>query len=170
MMRIVYTRVDGGVSVCIPDPNCLRIMTGGGKGEPVRGWCETQIERRIAEGRNPDGAARFVRAVAFGGLTTAEALAAIRDCDALHLGSGHELWTPDELPDRWFRDAWRRSGNGGPIRIDLDAARPIQWRQLRQRAREATQDDYIPDQTDWGRVRAEIHRARDVDDLRRVGI
>jgi hypothetical protein len=35
-----------------------------------------------------------------------------------------------DLPDRWFRDAWRRSANGGPPSVDLEKARPIQWRRI----------------------------------------
>jgi hypothetical protein len=32
--------------------------------------------------------------------------------------------------DRWFRDAWRRSSNGGPIYIDIDKAIEIQARKI----------------------------------------
>jgi hypothetical protein len=127
MKRIVYTRHDGGVSICCPSANVIRWMGTGGRwaGYP-RGFVDIQIERQIAAGIHADAAARFARALAFGGCTEAEALAIVRDRDCAHKGTGIELWDVDDVPsDRTYRDAWRRSHNGGPIIIDEKAARAI---------------------------------------------
>jgi hypothetical protein len=75
-------------------------------------------------------ARRFVMAAAFGGCTTADAYDIIADADARPYGTAAELIDPGDLPDRWFRDAWRRSPNGGPIDIDRDAARDVQMRHI----------------------------------------
>jgi hypothetical protein len=62
----------------------------------------------------------------FGGLTTAEAYGVMRDRFCAHLGRGCELWDTEDVPtDRTYRNAWRRSHNGGPIVIDEEKARAI---------------------------------------------
>src|SRR4030067_698152 len=111
---IVYTCQGGNVSICYPAPMCLRALTGGSCwGNFTRGFIDTQIERQIARGLPPSVAVRFARAMVSGGCTDAEALAIIRDRDCSQ-GIAHELVNPyGYLPDRWFRDAWRRSHNGG---------------------------------------------------------
>lgn len=119
--RLVYTRHDGGVSVCAPSLTALAYMTGGGgrwDGYP-RGFLERQIAEQAKYGVGEDNAARFVRAMQFGGLTSAQAYAVMRDRFCAHLGSGCELWDVEDVPtNRTYRDAWRRSHNGGPILID----------------------------------------------------
>lgn len=132
--RVVYTRPDGGVSICAPSITALRYMTGGGgrwDGFPP-GFLERQIAKQ-AEECGEWGAVRFVRAMQFGGLTTAEAYGVMRDRFCAHLGTGCELWAVEDVPtDRTYRDAWRRSHNGGPIWLDerkvveIDEARA--WR------------------------------------------
>ena len=128
--RIVYTRPDGCVSVVCPSMNAIRWMGSGGRWpNATRGWLAQQIERQIAAGHDPDASRRHVVVMMFGGLTTAEALGLIRDRDCAHRGTGIELWDADAVPsDRWFRDAWRRSPAGGPIGVDLDAAKIVQQR------------------------------------------
>ena len=131
--RIVYTRFkDGGVTINCPSARVVAVMSCGGRWPNARrGWLDEQIERAIADGRDPDASARFVRALAFGGLTTAEALAVIRDRDCAHKGAGCELWDIDDIPaDRTYRSAWRRSHNGGPIRLDEAIARAIDERRM----------------------------------------
>jgi hypothetical protein len=55
----------------------------------------------------------------FGGLSMPEAYAVMRDRFCVHLGTGCELWNVDDVPtDRTYRNAWRRSHNGGPILLD----------------------------------------------------
>jgi len=128
MKRLVYTRPDGGVSVCAPSLTALAYMTGGGgrwDGEP-RGFLERQITAQAAYGVGEWAAARYVHAMQFGGCTDAEAYAVIRDRFCAHLGTGCELWNVADIPtDRTYRNAWRRSHNGGPIWIDAHKAMAI---------------------------------------------
>jgi hypothetical protein len=141
-----------------------------------RGFVTTQIELNIANGVHSDVAARFVRSLAFGGCTEAEALALIRDRDCAPYGTACELWDADDFPgDRWFRNAWVRSHNGGPISISLRLAKPIQWDRMRDAVatanaerRETFERSADPIRVDWGQMRSRIHAASDVDDLRRV--
>lgn len=177
MRVIVYTRFDGGVSLCIPAPECIRELSSGGAwGGMPRGFVETQIERQIAAGHRPDAARRFAHGMAFGGLTTAEALDVIAERDCRHLGTGLELCIPSELPSRWFRDAWRRGANGGPINIDLRLARPIQWKRIRQfvadeNKRRSEAWDGLPElKPDFGSIKDQIKRADDSDSLQRIWI
>jgi hypothetical protein len=175
--RIVFTRYDGGVSVCCPAQEVLRWMCVGGLwGGLPRGFVEAQTERQIAEGRRPDAVRRFIRAVLCGGCSTAEALAIIRDRDCGHRGTGFELWDVADIPaDRWFRDAWHRSQNGGPIEVSLKKAKPIQFERIKttldlENARRAS-DIALFDQPivlDWGRLRDQIQAADDVNSLRRI--
>jgi hypothetical protein len=175
MKRILYTTHDGGVSVCTPSPRCVRVMATGGRWSDMpRGFLDIQIERQIAAGHLPDAASRFARALAFGGLTEREALEVIRDRDCGHLGTAHDLIDPDELPDRWFRSAWVRSHNGGPVSISVEKARPIQWGRIRaavkaeNKRREEAFDEVPEIKVDFGAVRSSIKRAADADDLRRI--
>lgn len=130
--RIVYTRNDGGVSICHPSASIISWLGRGGLwSKHPRGFAERQIESMIARGVRADAARRYAKAILFGGCTTAEALEIIRDRDCAHLGTAIELWDIEDIPgDRWFRDAWKRSRNGGPISIDLKAARPIQFQKI----------------------------------------
>lgn len=175
--RVVYTRKsDGGVSVCCPSDWVIDALAHGAMGDAPRGVIERRVDAFIAEGIAPDVAKRFVHAMHFGGCTTAEALALVRDKDCAPHGTAIELWDLDDIPkDRWFRDAWRRSHNGGPISINLKLAKPIQFRNIRLAAEAvATQRKTdlelfdTPLELDWGKIRDRIHAARDDIDLRRV--
>lgn len=175
--RIVYTRFDGGVSICCPSDECVSYMSCGGywDGHP-RGCVERQIEAQIAAGHDPDAAMRFAHAMQFGGKTTAEALEIIRDRDCGHRGTAIELWDVEDVPsDRWYRNAWYRSHNGGPISIDLSRARLLQFKHIRAAIVAETkrrQDDLelfdVPVDVDLGLVRERIRKARDEIELRRV--
>ena len=123
--RIVYTRPDGGVSVCSPSLTALRHITGGGGrwDEEIqnlpRGFLDRQIAEQAKCGVGEWAAARFVRAMQFGGFSTPEAYGIVRDRFCAHLGTGCELWDVEDVPiDRRYRDAWRRSHNGGGIWLD----------------------------------------------------
>ena len=176
MRRIVYTRhSDGGISVCTPTSWAIDVMSCGGFwADKPRGYGEVQIERQIARGIKPDAAHRYVKAMLVGGLSTAEAYAVIRDRDCVHLGHSFELLDYSELPVRWFRDAWRPNHNGGPPRVDLDLARPIQWRRLRDAAsienkrRAEAFEEERPLSIDWPQIRSAIKRASNVEALSRV--
>jgi hypothetical protein len=130
--RIVYTRHDGGVSICAPSQTALAYMTGGGgrwNGE-APGFFDRQIAEQAKHGVGERAAARFVNAMQFGGCTDAEAYAIVRDRFCAPYGTAFEVCDTEELPDRWFRDAWCRSHNGGPINIDLAKARKIQFKRI----------------------------------------
>jgi hypothetical protein len=124
MKRLVYTRHDGGVSICAPSLTALAYMTGGGgRWDDIIRWDREFLDRQIAaQAKDSVGewaAARFVRAMQFGGLTTAEAYGIVRDRFCAHLGTGCELWDVEDVPTgRRYRNAWRRSHNGGPIFLD----------------------------------------------------
>jgi hypothetical protein len=175
--RIVYSRPDGGVSVCAPSLTALRFMTGGGgrwDGHP-RGFLDRQIAKH-AEECGERNAHRFVMAMQFGGCTDAEAYEVMRDRFCAHMGSGIELWDVADVPaDRWFRNAWVRSHNGGSIDISLSKARAIQFRkikaavELENRGRRVDINLFDhPICPDWSAIRDAIRRAHDVADLRRV--
>lgn len=175
---IVYTRFDGGVSICHPAEECVLGMARGGYwgDDQPRGYLDTQIERQIEAGHAPDAARRFAHALHFGGCTAAEALEIIRDRDCGHLGTAHELWDIADIPkDRWFRNAWRRSHNGGPIEIDIGRARRIQFRKIKaaaeSEAKRRTADVDLfdrPVELPWGVLRDRIQAASDAAELRRV--
>lgn len=162
--RIIYTRYDGGVSIVAPSMNCMRWMSLGGRwADMPRGYVDSQIERQIAAGHNAHAAFRFAHAMAFGGCTDAEALEIIKDRDCGHLGTAFELVDYSEVPsDRWFRDAWRRSRNGGPIYVAMDVARKIQMKRMKSVAnqRHATLQE--------NRWRERIRRAETPEQLKNI--
>jgi hypothetical protein len=135
---IVYTRPDSGVSICSPSLTALRFMTGGGgRWDDIIRWDREFLDRQIAKqaehGVGEWAARRFVMAMQFGGCSTPEAYGIMRDRYCVHLGTGHELWDTADVPqDRTYRDAWRRSHNGGPILLDERKVRALQearmWR------------------------------------------
>lgn len=127
MRQILYTRHDGGVNICTPAPDILAWLSNGGYwlGRDID--LEEQVRRSVDAGHREYAVRRYIRALEKGGCTTAEAYALIRDRDCGHLGTAFELVEYNALPDRWFRDAWRRGHNGGPIEVDMPAARSIHF-------------------------------------------
>lgn len=175
MKGILYTRHDGGVSINYPTRDIFRVMQNGGYWDDrPRGYVQTQIERQIQSGINPNHAQRFAYAVAFGGCSETEAWGIIRDRDCGHLGTLHELIDVSGLPDRWFRDAWRRSSNGGPPSIDLEKAKPIQWKRLLHAvSRENKRREYDlfgppPIRISKPEYATAIKHARDAEELKRI--
>lgn len=171
--RIVYTRHDGGVSVNCPAPRAIRELQTGAWGGKPRGFADREIEFSIRDGRNPEGVRRFAMAMCKGGVTEREAWAIIRDRDCLHKGTLHELQDLADLPDRWFRDAWRRSSNGGPVGVSLELARPIHWDRLQDaidrenKRRERLLNPIAPlDAAE--NYRSAVRHARDDDELKRI--
>lgn len=162
-MVIIYTRPDGGVAVCRPMANVIRWMScGGRRGDLPRGYLEAQIDRQAADGFDPGTVRRFFHAMHFGGCTTAEAYEIIRDRDCAPHGTAHELMSFADLPDQWFRNAWRRGHNGGPIGIDMTAARKIQLRRIKSAATKHKADLELP------RWRERIRRASSPEHLRQI--
>lgn len=176
---IVYNRKeDGGVSITNPSLFSLRVLqNGGGFGpKPLRGILETQIERHVQSGSFEDAASNFVKAYAFGGVIEKEALKLIVDKDCLHLGTQIEAITKEELPSRFYRNAWYRSSNGGPININLDKAKIIHWNALydsiekenkiRKQSFEIKPLIKVP----WNTLRSNIRHARDIEELQKIWI
>ena len=174
--RIVYSRYsDGGVTVTTPTEWAIAMMSCGGFwSDKPRGYGDVQIERQISRGVQPDAARRYVKAMTLGGLTTAEAYAVIRDRDCAHLGYHIDLMDFEDLPDRWFRNAWKRSANGGPVGVDLNLARPLQWQHIRQRVSTENKrrleafEEERQIKPDWSQIRTAIKHARDEEELRRI--
>jgi hypothetical protein len=173
---IVSTRPDGGVSLTCPSAEIMSWLTLGGAPEGYFGrinW-DAQIEEMTSRGVYQDVAARYVRGVQSGGFTDAEAYELIRDRDTKPEWTGKELW--DEVPtDRWFRNAWRRSPNGGPIYIDLERARPVQFWRIRSAIREENKKrEYdidlfdVPLEYDLAEIRERIRQAPDDATLRHI--
>ncbi|WP_291854907.1 hypothetical protein [Bradyrhizobium sp.] len=178
LKRIVFTRIaDNGVSICCPASEVIAWMgCGGFWDQHARGFIEMQIERQITCGVAPDVARRYAYAMQRGGCTTAEALAIIRDRDCAPYGRAIELWDLADVPvDYWFRNAWRRSHNGGPISIDLARAKRIQFQHARAAVMamnsrlnsDMESFDRLVD-IDWLRFRERIRSASDVRDLRGI--
>ena len=174
---IVFTRHDGGVSVTTPSDRCIRYMANGGRWDGIpRGFFQAQVERMVLDGINRDHASRFVNAMQFGGCTTAEALANIRDRDCARLGTMHELQDADSFPDKWFRNSWKRSPNGGPVVVDIDKARPLQLDHIKQAVKRS--ENFLTRVTlsgirprtriDWSGLTNGIKHARDEEELYRV--
>lgn len=175
MKAILYTRHDGGVSVCHPTRDVFNIMQHGGYwNDRPHGFVSAQIERQISSGIAPDHARRFAHAVAFGGCSEAEAWEIIRDRDCARHGTQHELIDTGELPPRWFRDAWSRSANGGPVNINLEKAKPIQWSRLVQavsqenKRREFDLFGGPPIKLPKLTIQSAIRNARDAEELERI--
>jgi len=171
--RIVYN-LNGVVCIRQPSDWAISMMSCGGLwDEYPHGYMDVQIERKIARGMPKDTARRYARALQFGGCTTAEALEIIRDGDCLG-GTAIELWDADDVPkDRWFRDAWKRSHNGGPIYVDLEKAKSVQMRHIARALRDARRKReaalLAAPEYDPSDFRRKIIAAKSVEHLRLIG-
>ena len=151
------------------------MSAGGFWNDRPHGFVEEQVERQMKAGIRRDHAAKFARAVAFGGVNEAEAWAIIRDRDCYHRGTDFQIVYSSDLPPRSFRDAWtRRGSNSGLPYVDMSLARPIQWKRIQDAVRaenKRREDDmygrrpYRLNKLSWQRA---IEGARDADELRRV--
>tara|TARA_R110002074_G_scaffold354004_2_gene525815 strand:- start:2138 stop:2806 length:669 start_codon:yes stop_codon:yes gene_type:complete len=130
--RIVYTEADGRVTILVPAPQWLAGVTGRGglitpedRDEQIGRF---QVPRaQLGPGMNAAQATYYVDCCISGGLDPEDAFALLAMKDVASGGTGVELWDASQVSaDRWFRDAWRRSPEGGPIFIDLAEARKIQ--------------------------------------------
>lgn len=208
--RILYTALDTKVHVCSPATPMLVLMERGGgwydedyivandiqnlgtddlhkgMGESVTARMRRLIDSKIANGTAPAATTKLIRALANGGCTTAEALGIIKDTDCAPKGTGFERKTADEIPsDRWFRDAWRRSLDGGPIYVDMELARPIQAKLIEARYKlviskaQSDRDSFAarflspkgvsPNfELDWNSIEAAIRAAKTPLDLKNV--
>jgi hypothetical protein len=176
--RVVYNSdVDKSVWVHCPTAGAFFWAQRGGlwDGRP-RGFLEEQVRRQVESGIAEHAARAWVDAMQFGGKTEAETWALIRDRNCHNpTGFAHELMELADLPDRWFRNAWTRSHNGGPVYVSLEKARPIQWTKVRNAAkleRERRSQQLAewrkPLRIVWHSIERAIRNARDADELRRV--
>jgi hypothetical protein len=182
--RLVYTRkADGGVSVFCPTREAIRFMTSGGGywDDRPRGFLDELVRRKtcpeLQKGANvtQDAAWKFVKAMQWGGLTTAETWPVFAAHDCERFGHDVQLLRYDELPDRWFRNAWTRKGsNSGLPYVDLELARPIQWKRIhsavsRENKRRAADLFGAPEiKLNKAHYQAAIKNARDAEELRKV--
>lgn len=175
---IVSTRPDGGVSITYPTDEIMAIFTLGGAPDGYFGridW-DGQIASYVKRGIREVTAVKWVRSLINGGLTTAEAYELIRDRDTAPDWTGKELWDRADIPaDRWYRNAWHRSHNGGPIDISLSLARSIQFREIKNavacenKRRESDLDLFdIPVACDLAVFRERIRKASDEIELRHI--
>ena len=175
MQVIISTRPDGGVSVTYPTSEVMQILTHGGAPEGYFGRKldrEWEIEKFVRGGKLERVAVRWIDAVICGGLTDAQAYELIAEKDTDPSWSGKELWQRHEVPsDRWFRDSWRRSRNGGPIRIDLEDARgrqiaraiAIQAKRVADLRKQLTAARIL--RRDVNAIERSLHRLEALDDL-----
>jgi hypothetical protein len=163
MMRgILCTKEDGGVAVIWPTHYAYARTTGGGLQLPYpRQIC---IDNLVRNGRRPSFAKRWVDSALSGGMTDAEFYAAIIEKDMPKNWSAPELI--DLAPkDRWFRDAWQRSHNGGPISIDLHRAKRVQAAHVRAACKST---DPLSEDLDPFPFIHRIKLARDLAELRSI--
>lgn len=176
--RILCTERDGRVSIICPAAQCIRELHDGvPQGRERR---DRQIAQRIRDGISEWIAVRWVDALINGGNTEAEALGLILDKDKPVGSTAHEALNYWELPtDRWFRNAWRRGHNGGPIWVDLGEAKTVQMAAIMTRTLGAEKHAAsLGDLATWSRVSrikdkwsvydTKIKAAREVEDLRRI--
>jgi hypothetical protein len=175
---IVSTRPDGGVSITYPSAEFMAFFTLGGAPYGYFGridW-DGQIASMTGRGIRESVAVQWVRSIINGGLTTAEAYELIRDRDTAPEWTGKELWDRADVPrDRWFRNAWYRSHNGGPICVDLGRAKSIQFREIKnavdcENKRRKSEIDLfdIPVACDLAFFRERVRKASDEFELRCV--
>ena len=163
MRRIVYTSHAGMLMICEPNQETMSAMSTGGLWRDYpKGFVDIQIDRQIADGVAPDVAARYARSVAFGGCSTSEALEIIRDRDCAPNGYNIDLMDVSEIPaDKWFRDAWMRSHNGGPIGVSMKKAKDIQFSRVRQRLKRKSEANV-------GQWWSKIRRANTPEEIRSI--
>lgn len=138
--RIVFTGPDGRVGVTAPTHEALYFMTGpGGYWNGYHFGFLAELVRRktcpILQKGHPctkESATRFVKAMQWGGRSCEEAWDIIAQHDCARWGTAVEIVHVDDLPlehdqpnPRRYRDAWRRSPNGGAIYVDERIAHQI---------------------------------------------
>ena len=107
---ISFTRSDGGVSVVVPAEACLSDLQQS-PGALLRGGSCPAL-----------------------GHTRAQALAWIRQRDVPSSAVDVSIHDRSQLPDRRFRDAWRKTG--GTMGVDMPTARDIRAREVREQIQE----------------------------------
>lgn len=127
MKRVVATNADGSVTVIVPSPRCVDVlMTGGAVVDRASainlllssGSWQSDLtpvtRRRLAE--------TWVEGLITGGLSEDEAVALIGEYSRAPGMTALEVIEAHDLPERTYRNSWRRSRNGGPVYIDEEHA------------------------------------------------
>lgn len=133
-----------------------------------------ELHKAARDGRDVAAWSSFLTAYERGGCTLDKALRLVLDKDVPTVErASAEIWSRGDLPaDRWFRDAWRRSANGGPIWTDVERARPVQLRHIGRALSRANVQWFTrrdePVAIDWRSARAAVARAGDEAELRTV--
>lgn len=130
--RIIDTREGGAVAITCPAESGISYLMRGAS-DPFHPWHDkpwwfwmVQFNRMIFRGVKAKPAYRYARVMMTGGVSRREAIEIIAERDCGHLGTAIEIVDVDEIPtDRTYRDAWRRSSNGGPIYVDEDKVQAI---------------------------------------------
>jgi len=130
--RILDTRSGGAVAITCPAESGISYLMRGAA-DPFHPWHGRswfywiiQFNSMLARGVDPGAAYRYARMMVTGGCSRREAIEIIAARDCGHLGTAIEIVDVSEIPtDRTYRNAWRRSTNGGPIWIDDDHAQRI---------------------------------------------
>jgi len=133
--RILDTRPNGRVAITCP-AECGIIYLMRGASDPFHPWHGrewwfwiVQFNRMLARGVKPGAAYRYARMMVTGGCSRREAIEIIAERDCGHLGTAIEIVDVSEIPtDRTYRDAWRRSTNGGEIWLDESIVQKIDER------------------------------------------
>lgn len=125
--RILATRSDSGVIVVCPSEwGISALMNGGAWADCHPMFWMVQFNRMIRRGVRPAAAYLYAITMMTGGVSRREAIEIIAARDCEHRGTAIEIVDLSDIPvDRTYRNAWRRSRNGGPIWIDEDIAQQI---------------------------------------------
>lgn len=174
MHCLVHTRPDKGISITYADPHAWRALTcGGGFLTRIGRTFEDCYRWAMIAGRDPEETTRWLLALEHGAHSEAEAWDLIRKRSVPKDHTQVELWPVSEIStDRWFRSAWRRSQNGGPIVIAAEPARDQQKRRIGaalDRVNRRRRMLWLPKiKPDFDRLRAALQRATEPEEIRAV--
>ncbi len=114
----------GGVAVTCPSEwGVQALMHGGAWRNFHKDFWKVQIARMVARNVKEDAAHTYALTMMTGGVSRSRAIDIIAARDLAHWAKAIDVIDVSELPEtRRYRNAWRRSPNGGPVWVD-DAAR-----------------------------------------------
>ena len=174
----LYTRhADAGVNVYWPEAEIMAWMGVGGYWDDhpvdVRGFVDKQIEIQVSQmGIAVGHAARYARAVAFGGLSSYEAFEVLRDRDNARHGHSFDAIDHEDLPPRYFRNAWRR-GHNGNITLDLAECRRYHAYVIEHCVKKENAERILSQRKklirpNWDDIERKMKRAVDAEDIAKV--
>lgn len=118
--RIISNLSDGGVAITCPSEWGIQaLMYGGAWRDFPRDFWKVQIDRMVARQVKEDAAHMYALTMMTGGVSRSKAVDIIAARDVGHWGKAIDIIDISQIPtSRRYRNAWRRSHNGGPIWID----------------------------------------------------